>query len=255
MLGILCLLTLAPAPLPAAGTGPHCGTDSYSTHVRIKYVIDGDTVKLDTGESLRLIGVDTPEIGRDGSRDERGARAAAEYLKSLVPGSPSLPVVFGAENHDRHGRLLGHLFLADGANIQARLLGGGYGTPLIMPPNLKFLDCYRSNTEAAIAAKRGIWSYRAYKLMDANEVTSTLRGYHRIKGLVTRTGESRSSLWVDMGAHLTLRIVRSDLKYFTGIDISGLTGSIVISRGMVYRRNGQLRMRIRHPLDLQIIGD
>lgn len=253
MLGFLCLQTLITASARAAGTDPACRTDSYSTHVRIKYVIDGDTVRLATGKNLRLIGVDTPEIGHDGSRDQQGARAAADYLKSLLPGTPSLPVVFDAERHDHYGRLLGHLFLTDGTNVQALLLVWGYGTPLIIPPNLQFLDCYRANADTAISAKRGIWSYREYQLMDIDKISPMSRGYHRIQGQVTHTGESRSSLWVNMGSHLALRIARSDLKYFTGIDISGLTGRTVLARGMVYRRNDQLRIRVRHPLDLRII--
>ena len=255
MPGILTLYTFMLAPLHAAGTEPSCRTDAYSAHVTIRYVIDGDTVKLSSGKSLRLIGLDTPEIGHDGSRDERGARAAADHLKSLLPGTPSLPVVFGVERHDHFGRLLGHLFLADGTNIQSLLLGGGYGTPLIIPPNLRFLDCYRAKADTAIAAKRGIWSYREYQIMDADEVTPLSHGYHRIQGIVTRTGSSSSSLWVNMGTHLALRIVRSDLKYFTGIDISGLTGRTVLARGLVYRRKGQARIRIRHPQDLRIMGD
>jgi endonuclease YncB( thermonuclease family) len=255
MLGFLCLTTLFPQTLPAAAGAPRCRTGDYHARVRVKYVIDGDTVKLDSGDSLRLIGLDTPEISHDGRPDEPGARAAANYLKSLLPQHPSVPVVFGAERHDRHGRLLGHLFLRDGTNIQALLLAGGYASPLIIPPNLQFLDCYRAGAAAAMGAHRGIWSYPEYQLIDAAELTPAVRGYRRIRGPVTRTGTSRTSLWINLGKHLALRIVKSDLKYFTGIDLSGLAGITVVARGLVYRRKGQLRMRIRHPLDMQIIPD
>lgn len=254
MLGFLFLVTIIPSLATAAG-GPQCRTVNYHSQVRVKYVIDGDTVKLDTGDSLRLIGLDTPEIGHDGAADEPGARAAADYLKSLLPQHPSVPVVFGVERHDRHGRLLGHLFLMDGTNIQALLLAGGYGTPLIIPPNLQFLDCYHAGATAAMDAYRGIWSNPEYQLMDARKLTPAIRGYHRIRGLVTHTGTSRSSLWLNMGKLLALRIVKSDLKYFTGIDLAGLAGKTVVARGLVYRRKGQSRIRIRHPVDLQISPD
>lgn len=256
MLGSLFLpALLLPTLAYTAVIGSRCRALHYSSHVQIKYVIDGDTVKLDSGDSLRLIGLDTPEIGHEGNADEPGARAAANYLKSLLPHHPTVHVIFDQERRDHFGRLLGHLFLEDGTNIQALLLSGGYGTPLIMPPNLRFLDCYRSGATAAIAAKKGIWSYRRYQLLDAHQLTPAMRGYHRIRGLVTHIGESRSAVWINIGAHLGLRIVRTDLKYFTGINLSGLKGKTVVARGLVYRRKGQSRMRIRYPLDLQISPD
>ena len=254
--GLLCLSGLFPTTLAAAaGTEPLCRTSHYSSRVQIQYVIDGDTVKLGTGASLRLIGLDTPEIGHEGRPDEPGARAAANYLKTLLPHLTIVPLVFGSERHDHYGRLLGHLFLKDGTNVQALLLAGGYGTPLIMPPNLRFLDCYRAMSAAAIAANSGIWSYRKYQIINAGDLNAATHGYHRIRGRVTRTGASRSSIWIDMGTHLALRIVRSDLKYFTGLDLSRLRGKTVVARGLVYQRNGQMRIRVRHPLDLQINPD
>ncbi len=43
-----------------------CQDRNMDARVRIEYVIDGDTVALTSGEKLRLIGVDTPEIGYKG---------------------------------------------------------------------------------------------------------------------------------------------------------------------------------------------
>jgi micrococcal nuclease len=247
------MLSILPGPLYGGGTDPACRTDVYSSSIEIQHVIDGDTVKLADGTNLRLIGLDTPEIGRRGSTDEPGAKAAREYLARLVVNHPRLPVIFDAERHDRHGRLLGHLFLEDGTNIQARILAEGYGTPLIIPPNLKFLDCYLTQADAAVGAGRGIWSYHRYRILDTSGLDPEARGYHRISGPVTRMGESPSSIWVNMGNNLALRIVKSDLEYFTGIDLLALTGKTVLARGIVYRRNRQLRIRIRHPADLQIL--
>jgi hypothetical protein len=124
-----------------------------------------------------------------------------------------------------------------------------------MPPNLRFLDCYRAGAAAAIAANSGIWSYHQYQIINAGDLSPATHGYHRIRGQVTRTGASRSSIWVDLGTHLALRIVRSDLKYFAGLDLFLLAGKTVVARGLVYPRNRQLRMRIRHPLDMQISPD
>ena len=239
------------APAFVNVAAPLCQARQRPARVNIKYVIDGDTVKLNTGVSLRLIGIDTPEIGHEGRADQPGARAAGAYLKSLLDNGRAAAVVYGAQRHDHYGRLLGHLFLLDGSNVQALLLAGGYATPLIMPPNLGFLDCYQRAAAAAMAAHRGIWSYPDYQVIAAHELAPDTRGYRRVTGRVTGIGNSRSSVWVELGASLALRIVRSDLKYFTGTDLSRLVGETIRARGRVYRRNGQLRIRIRHPLDLQ----
>ena len=256
MLGFLFLPVLSPnAPAGTAVIGSLCRASHYSSQVKVMYVIDGDTVKLDSGESLRLIGLDTPEIGHEGNADEPGARAATNYLKSLLLHQATVPVIFGTEKRDHYGRLLGHLFLKDGTNIQALLLAGGYGTPLIMPPNLRFLDCYSATAAAAIAEKNGIWSYRRYQILKADKLTPAMGGYRRIRGIVARVNESRSAVWINIGTYLALRIVRTDLKYFTGVDFSRLKGKTAIASGLLYRRKGQARMRIRHPFDLQINQD
>ena len=244
------ILYLLPGLLCAANDV--CGMDGSTATLVIRYVIDGDTVKLVDGTNLRLVGLDTPELGREGKADEPGAIAARDYLVELLSENSGLPVVYDAERYDRHGRMLGHLFLSDGRNIQALLLAGGYGTLLVIPPNLKYIDCYRSREREAIVQRRGIWSNPRYRVMDVEELGPATRGYHRVSGRVSRIGQSSSSFWINLGENLALRIVRSDLKYFKGIDLLHLRDRTVLGRGWVYLRNGELRMRIRHPVDMQI---
>jgi hypothetical protein len=54
--------------------------------VKVKRVIDGDTLKLDTGEDVRLIGVDTPETKHPKKPVERFGKEAATFTKRLVEG-------------------------------------------------------------------------------------------------------------------------------------------------------------------------
>ncbi|MBI2969765.1 MAG: thermonuclease family protein, partial [Gammaproteobacteria bacterium] len=101
-------------------------------------MIDGDTVALAGGERVRLIGIDAPEVGRDGAASQAGAEDATAALVNLVQeeGGGFVGLVHGRERRDTHGRLLAHLFLRDGTNVQARLLAEGFAVPLIIPPNL-----------------------------------------------------------------------------------------------------------------------
>lgn len=246
----LCLLLC----LPAAAAAATCTADAYDASVGIDYVIDGDTVILDSGEHLRLIGLDTPEIDHGGGPSEPGALAARDALRALLGGPGPYPLVYGRERRDHYGRLLGHLFLPDHGNVQALLLRGGHATPLTLPPDLRFLDCYRAAAGAARDARRGIWALPRYRPVNAADLPPRARGYHIVRGTVTRIGDSRSSVWVNLGRGFALRILRGDLEWFGDIPLhDGLEGRRVEAQGLIYRRNNQLRMRLHHQADLYIL--
>ncbi|MFC7504629.1 thermonuclease family protein [Nocardioides sp. CPCC 206347] len=65
----------------------------------VTHVVDGDTVDLDNGETVRLVGIDTPERGECGYDEARDA------LVDLVDGKR---ITLGAsdEDRDRYDRLL-----------------------------------------------------------------------------------------------------------------------------------------------------
>jgi endonuclease YncB( thermonuclease family) len=67
-------------------------------------VIDGDTIRLGNGETVRLVGIDTPEDGQCGSI------RAAENLTSLVLGR-RVHLTVSDEDHDQYGRLLRYVDL------------------------------------------------------------------------------------------------------------------------------------------------
>ncbi|HEY7841733.1 MAG TPA: thermonuclease family protein [Gammaproteobacteria bacterium] len=217
---------------------------------RIDRVLDGDTVVLDDGTHVRLIGVDTPELGKRDRPAQPGAQAARDFLGKLLPAGTPVGLDFDAERTDRHGRTLAHLFLEDGGNVQQRVLAAGAGTPLTVPPNTAFLDCYRAASGAALQAGLGLWSMPQYRPTVARTLPDSARGYHVVHGSVSRRAESATSLWLELDGRIALRIERGDLTYFRGFDLVDVTGATLEARGMIYRRNGQLRMRIRHPADL-----
>src|SRR3569623_1784992 len=70
-----------------------CGVDRVDAEVTVDRVYDGDTVRLNDGRHLRLIGLDTPELGRDGAADQplaAGARAAGRGLWALADQQPTV---------------------------------------------------------------------------------------------------------------------------------------------------------------------
>ncbi len=250
------LLVTIHAAAPAAGRpAESCNEVQFDNLVQISRVIDGDTVIDTNGQTIRLIGLDAPEINHNNlPRSEPGAVAALNYLQALIARSQTVGLIFDTERFDHYNRLLAHLFFVDGTSIQGMLLAQGHAVPLIVPPNLAFVHCYRDAAQRAFRAKRGLWRLPAYQPREAGKLSVRADGYRVITGKIMRVGESKSSLWINLDGNFALRIHRDDLDYFDQIDFTGLVNQAIRVQGRVYRQNRQWRMRIRHPFAITIVS-
>lgn len=71
-------------------------------------VVDGDTVEMSDGSSVRVIGIDTPERG------ECGFGPATYHMRQLVEGKPVVLVEGARDDADRYGRLLRYIDVVGG---------------------------------------------------------------------------------------------------------------------------------------------
>jgi micrococcal nuclease len=94
-------------------------------------VIDGDTVRLASGEKIRYLMVDTPEITQ-GKTDCFG-REARDYNAELVLGQ-EVELTYDEECSDAYGRLLAYVESPDG-EINTLLVERGFACVLHIPPN------------------------------------------------------------------------------------------------------------------------
>lgn len=215
----------------------------------VERVIDGDTLVLRGGQRLRLIGIDAPEMRHEGGGPEAYAREAREALVDLSSGRV-VGVQYGQSPHDRYGRGLAHLFLANGDNVQASLLRRGLATSLFLPPNGEYLDCYAAAEREARAARRGIWSQAGFHPIAAKRIGRAAQGYRVVTGTVTSARCRRTGVWLRLDGVLGVKIGQEDLGYFKGRDLCRLRGRQVSVRGLVRRYRGSSRIRLRHPLYL-----
>jgi len=236
---------------PLAAHGESCTLDRTDEEVLIGRVYDGDTVELSDGRKLRLIGIDTPELGHGHNPSQPLAQAAADTLRKLLATSPRLHLRYDAELHDKYKRLLAHIFLHNGVSVAAALLEQGLATALTVPPNVWNLACYQAAEQRARLARRGIWSLPAYQPVDAAALPAKAAGFHVIKGRVLRVGKSRKSIWLNLAGDVALRIAREDLPYFKGYDLERLANHEVLARGWLHPQRRGLMMRIRHPAALE----
>ena len=249
-----CALVLFGALFSVAGAAVDCPTGQIDERVRISQVLDGDTLALQDGRRLRLIGLNSPELGRDGEAHAPGALAARAALQRLVfLNRNQLGLRFDRERHDRYDRLLAHAFLDDGRNLTAELLRQGHAFALTVPPNTWQAGCYHALAADARAAGTGLWQRPEYRPRPAADLPLSSEGFRLIHGRVTHISEGQYNRWINLQGDVALRIAKTDLEGFRQLDWDTLPGSELEAAGWLYQRRGQLRMQIRHPLMLSIL--
>ncbi len=235
-----------------------CAASAATRWAAVERVIDGDTLVLRGGQRVRLIGIDAPEMRHDGQGPEPYAREARAALVDFSAGPDTnknriVGVQYGQSPHDRFGRGLAHLFLANGDSVQASLLRRGLATSLFLPPNGEYLECYAAAETEARAARRGIWSQAGFHPMAAKRLGRAARGYRVVTGTITSARCRRTGVWLRLDGVLGVTIGQDDLGYFKGRDVCRLRGRQVSVRGLVRRYRGSSRMRLRHPLYLEAV--
>jgi endonuclease YncB( thermonuclease family) len=220
----------------------------------VAWVYDGDSLRLEDGRKLRLIGIDTPELGRDSAPDRPGAEPARARLRRLLDARAGRVLLRpGIEPSDRYGRRLVHLYLPDGRNLARLMLAEGLGFAVAVPPNLRHLDCYFDAEGRARSARRGLW--RGDPAIQAIDLPASAEGFHLIRGRIRRVGNSRRALWLNLHGGLALRVDSPDLQYFADLETDARQGRALEVRGWIYRRKGEQRMQLRHPASLRWLED
>jgi micrococcal nuclease len=136
-----------------------------STGARVVRVIDGDTiaVSVDGGreQSVRLLGIDTPETHRPGTPIECGGPEASANMRKLAPAGTRVVLEPdpSQDRVDRYGRLLAYVRLPDGRLAEEAQLAAGWATVYVYAERPVSRDgAFRRAQAAARAARRGVWA-------------------------------------------------------------------------------------------------
>lgn len=120
----------------------------------VSRMVDGDTIHVQIDgidQTVRYIGIDTPERGQP------GYQAASEANWQLVEGQ-TIYLVKEISETDRNGRLLRQVYLADGRWVNGELVAQGWAQPVKYPPDLLKAAKLEALALEAAQAKRGFWS-------------------------------------------------------------------------------------------------
>jgi micrococcal nuclease len=160
-LAVLIVLAVA-AYTATAGDGsggPSAG--GQKSDASVVRVVDGDTINVEVDgrrETVRYIGVDTPESVKPGAPVQCFGKRASAFNERLVAGE-RVRLVLDAEARDRYGRLLAYVYRArDGLFVNAALVRRGYAVALTIPPNVAHAGELRRLAAQARRERRGLWS-------------------------------------------------------------------------------------------------
>jgi micrococcal nuclease len=156
------LIVLALAAAALATWWPHGSPGSGGREdAVVTRVVDGDTVKVrmpgGATDTVRYIGMDTPESVKPGVPVQCYAKAASARNEQLVTGQ-RVRLLVGAESRDRYGRLLAYVYRgSDGVFVNAALVREGYARTLTIPPNDRYAPRFAALQRQAQSAGRGLW--------------------------------------------------------------------------------------------------
>jgi len=244
----------APSPSPSPSASPAAG------FVTVTHVIDGDTVEIEGGERVRLLGIDAPEDkrirkNRDGSKRLVPAQPffleAKNLLRELVA-KKRVEMRVGAESVGYYGRTLAHLFLPGGADVQVELLRRGYAMVTAYPPNIAHLREYAAVESEACRAGRGLWGAPHFALQTLADGAPIRSGMGRALGVVTKVERRNNDVRLSIDDRLTLLIYRGAWrKYWPGERAEAWLGRRLIARGRIKAAGRHHILRIRHPFMLR----
>ncbi len=160
---------------PWEGSPPDAGPAApVVLHGRVLRAVDGDTleVRLRGGavETVRLIGVDTPETVKPDTPVQCFGPAASAFEHRVAEGQ-RVRLLTGVERRDIYGRLLAYVWLEPRPQVSdnpkrvsqrelfvnAVLLRRGLARTLEFPPNIRFAERFARILRASALAGRGLW--------------------------------------------------------------------------------------------------
>ncbi|WP_040422003.1 thermonuclease family protein [Actinopolymorpha alba] len=124
-------------------------------------MVDGDTIKVQRGattETVRLIGLDTPE-----TKDPRkgvqcyGPEASNQAHKLLDGRDVRLEIDPSQGTVDKYGRALAYVWFGDGQLFNEVMIRAGFGREYTYDTHYRYRDRFIAAQEAARSAKAGLW--------------------------------------------------------------------------------------------------
>jgi len=211
----------------------------------VKTIYDGDTVVLEDGRKIRLLGINTPEVQYKNKVADAGGADAKVWLNDKLQHT-RVRLEFDAEKTDKYGRTLAHLFSEKKEHINLSLVKAGLATTSTYPPNLLYVNELLAAEQKAEQDQLGIWQRPEYAAIPASTLTEAGHpGWVRLVGKVLSVSNTRKSVYLVFSSQFEARIERHWQFLFP--DVNDYSGRTVEVRGWLNKNKNHFSLLIRHP--------
>ena len=222
-------------------------------------IIDGDTFRLETGETVRLIGIDAPELSQPGGEMSR------EYLTHLIL-NKGITLKKGYEDRDKYNRLLRFVYLGNTC-INEEMIRQGYAEARYSTEN-PIRKYYIHLEIEAETAKAGLWSENIFQprsnlrwkedipVITWSDAHKYYNQYVIVEGIIVSTHNSGIVCFLnfDTNQHFTAVIFASDFPGFPYIPEVFYLGKKVHIIGIIKEYNGSPEIIVKTPDQIKILG-
>lgn len=223
-------------------------------------VVDGDTLVLDDGRQVRLVGIQAPKLplGRRNFKTWPLADASKAALERLSLGK-RLKLSYGGARIDRYDRALAHLHDAAGVWIQGAMLSAGMARVYSFADNRAVVAEMLTRERAARRSGLGIWSHRFYAIRTPQSVRRDIGSFQVVEGRVAKVAVLRKATYLNFGENwrddFTITLTGGARRLFlkAGLDPVTLEGKTVRVRGWVKSYNGPM-INASHPEQIEVLA-
>jgi len=222
-----------------------------SRWVRVEYIFDGDTFATATGERIRLLGINAPEVTHGSEPGQIMGDAATRALKRMIAGK-TVRLTFDKERRDVYGRTLAQVWRRDGTWVNGELVRLGLTHVYTFTPNLRWAEKLFELERPARQQHLGIWNTKRFSVLTADKVKKSHVGqFHVVTGAINRINRNGFGFRL---ARLNISIPRKYRRWFeppTRLRI----GQTVTVHGVIRAgRKGSLYLALHSPTDLETLA-
>jgi micrococcal nuclease len=146
-------------PSTTVPTGTLSKPDGLDGPMTVTRVVDGDTIRVSNGATLRLIGVDTPETVDPRKPVQCFGREASARAHALLDGARVWLEYDPTQGRlDRYGRTLAYVWMSDGRLYNETIIAEGYAHEYTYNLPYRYRDAFLAAQRSARDAGRGLWS-------------------------------------------------------------------------------------------------
>jgi micrococcal nuclease len=223
---------------------------------QVKEAIDGDTIRLTDGRTVRYIGIDAPESGGLKPAEYYGDRAK-KINRELTEGK-AVRLETDIERLDNYGRTLAYVYVGD-VFVNGRLVELGAAVARPYPPNTKHYKDLKEKMDRARDEKRGLWADVNRWMIPAEKAGRHIGLSKTVVGKVIRSDDRGFGVFLNFGEDFskdfTVFIPANNLPYFRdegiGDPASLYRGKIIETTGTIREHNGP-SISVRRPGQIYI---